>query len=205
MPYSPVAIGVKIVRIILGLIALLVIVEFLFSFYYNQYSLPETWQSTVVSLIVVWVLYWLVGKAEYGWERHQEAREQRLIGLINTYGKISLKDLSGKLDISINQTEELIVRLRGLDRIDARIEDGNVISGSGQTPVAGHFCTKCGKPLTVVSGRWWCENCKIAAAEEVPATKEVIKEREIVMVACKHCGTRNLQTSTFCSHCGASL
>ena len=205
LSYSPVIIGAKIARIILGLVALFVIVSFLFSLYSNPASFTDIWQGVVISLIVILILNWLVGKAEYGWEKHQEGREQRLKGLIDTYGKISLKDLSTRLGISVPQTEDLITRMRAADKINARIENGNAISGSAGTSGVGRYCTNCGKSLALVNGRWWCENCKIAAAEETTGVKEVIKEREVVMFACKHCGGRNLQTSTFCSNCGAPL
>jgi ribosomal protein L40E len=204
LSYSPIVVGAKIIRIILGLLALFIIVNFLFTLFYNPYSFVNLWQGTLVSLIVVWILYWLVGKAEFGWKRHQEDRAQRLRGLIDTYGKITLTDLSAKMGMSTHQTEDLIAHMRAEGKINARIEGGNVISESG-TPAVSHFCTNCGKPLSFVNGRWWCESCKIQGTAEAPSVKEVIKEREVVMVACKHCGARNLQTATFCSRCGAAL
>jgi len=206
LPRSPLIVLAKIARIILGLIALYIILNALFAFVYQPAQIFYSWQSAIVSLIVVWIAYWLVGKAEGAAKKREEDLQERLRGLIYTYGRVSLGDLSAKLNISVAQTEDLIARMRASGKVNVKIDGGYVTTLIG-TPSTGSggFCMKCGAALTVLDGRWWCNTCRIFPSQEPAPMREIIKEREVVMVSCRYCGARNPQISSFCTNCGAPL
>jgi len=171
---------VKIVRILLGLAALYIIVATFLDFVRNPYAfMMDGWNRVLgvfVSLIIIAVINALVGRAEQGLVKRQAEKQTKLKGFVETYHQASIATLAAKVGLSTQQTEELIVKMKSEGKLNCRIEGGTV--------------TYLGPIQTQTSS---------------PISREVIKEREVVMTECRYCGARSPQTATYCANCGASL
>jgi len=171
---------VKIVRILLGLAALYVIVTTFLDFVRDPYAFMMYGGNRIlgvfVSLIIIGIIYALVGRAEQGLVKREAERQTKLKGFVEAYHQASIATLATKVGLSTKRTEELIVKMKSEGKLNCRIE--------------GDTVTYLGPPLTPTPS---------------PVSREVIKERELVMTECRHCGARNPQTSTYCANCGAPL
>ncbi len=171
---------VKIARIILGLAALYVIVTTFLDFVGNPYAFVTNGENRVlsvfISLLVIAIIYALVGRAEQGLVKRESEKQVKLKGFVEAYHQASISTLAGKVGLSTKEAEELIVKMKSEGKLNCRIE--------------GDTVTYLGPPRTQIPS---------------PISREVIKEREVVMIECAHCSTRNPQTSAYCSNCGAPL
>jgi ribosomal protein L40E len=171
---------VKIVRILLGLAALYIIVTTFLDFVRNPYAfMMDGWNRVLgvfVSLIIIAVINALVGRAEQGLVKRQAEKQTKLKGFVETYHQASIATLAAKVGLSTQQTEELIVKMKSEGKLNCRIE-GDTVTYLG--------------PLQTQTPS--------------PISREVIKEREVVMTECRHCGARSPQTATYCANCGAPL
>ncbi len=153
MSSSSLEILAKIARLVLIVVAALVVANLFLGLLQNPFLEYFSLIGTLTTLVVVGAVYWLVGKAETAYQRHEENRQERLRGFVDTYRRISMNDLAGKLNLSPQQTEEMIVRMNASGTMNARIENGYVISSSANAEES-RFCTNCGKPLIHVNGKW---------------------------------------------------
>jgi ribosomal protein L40E len=171
---------IKIVRIVLGLAALYVIITTFIDFVQNPYSFMTYGGNNVlgvfISLIIIAILYALVGRVEQGLVKREAEKQVKLKGFVEAYHQASIATLATKVGLSTRRTEELIVKMKSEGKLNCRIE-GDTVTYLG--------------PLQTQTTS--------------PVSREVIKEREVVMTECHHCGTRNPQTSAYCSNCGAPM
>jgi hypothetical protein len=171
---------VKIVRILLGLAALYVVITTFLDFVRNPYAFMMEGGNRIlgvfVSLIIIAIIYSIVGRAEQGLVKREAEKQMKLKGFVEAYHQASIATLATKVGLSTQRTEELIVKMKSEGKLNCRIE-GDTVTYLG--------------PLQTQTPS--------------PVSREVIKEREVVMTECGHCGTRNPQTSSYCANCGAPL
>ena len=78
----------------------------------------------------------------------------------------------------------------------------------------GFECRVCG--VTGPAGSFYCRNCGVSlrsapgwetflGPEDSTHQHEIIRERQVIMVRCKYCGTLNGPSAQNCSSCGAQM
>jgi hypothetical protein len=114
----------------------------------------------------------VIGVRSYTGKR-EKTRQERLLGLVQGLGKISLEELRTKLGLTVSQTEDLVVRMIGTGKLSAKVESGYVVlehvgtekvdveqttitrsvyevkcshCGARNTTISQN-CTRCGAPL----------------------------------------------------------
>ena len=68
---------------------------------------------------------------------------------------------------------------------------------------SGPGCPVCGVSNPV--GSQYCRKCGTSLTTDSTHQHEIIRERQVVMIRCKYCGTLNGPTAQKCSSCGALM
>ncbi|MEM3594276.1 MAG: zinc-ribbon domain-containing protein, partial [Candidatus Jordarchaeaceae archaeon] len=112
-----------------------------------------------------------------------------IVGLLKSRDHIKIDEIASRLGISSAETEALLIDLMARNKIRGKItKEGEFISAPTAVP---YKVTKVGGEMQPV-------------VKEVVKEKEV-KEREIVFIRCRHCGTKVLESESKCPNCGAAL
>jgi len=76
------------------------------------------------------------------------------------------------------------------------------------SPEGSNYCRRCGAPFNPVPRDYSIvvEAMRLPISTSQPTHQhEIIRERQVIMIRCKYCGTLNGPTAQKCSSCGAQM